>query len=253
MREVIMAGKSYPIYTKAEASKAGISYREDWQNAETGDYVLTGDGFVVPVVHAAPLSTGGRRVRIPTGTFSSKMSKEITTEDRENRYSFGGKDLDRKNPDRPLSRQEKLFCKAYNTCRNAALAYKEASGRMEIDKGVAKRMGTILMGRANVQVQVFQDLRERLEEHGVTENRVIRDYIAIVDHEECPFSVRKSVNDTFAKMLGMLDNRKTGGTIPFDGEISEGDLGNIEALTGGRPAQIGSGEDADGSGDETES
>jgi hypothetical protein len=77
------------IYTRGEADRAGIHYKEDWKEAVEGDWFLTTDGYVIKCLRrgkAGPTTY----VRTCIGTFSI-TGKVCDTTPRKSRYTFSGR------------------------------------------------------------------------------------------------------------------------------------------------------------------
>lgn len=80
----------HPIYTVYEANEQGIRYKENWKDAQEGDWLLTTDNFVLQCLKRGPSKCGQDWIRTCIGTFS--MSSNVCdTKYRENRYTFSGK------------------------------------------------------------------------------------------------------------------------------------------------------------------
>ena len=172
MTKHTVAGVEYTYYTRLEAEDAGIEFK-DWRSGQEGEYVLTDDEMVVPLIRRGPTQRRWDWYRIPTGTFIGSPGSRMTSEVRENRTSFGGKKPDFKNPERPLTKRERDFTNAYIRLWDANKAYEIASGRNPEEVGFVKRAAHFA-ARANVQAAVTDRIRELAQRQGVDEEMVIR-------------------------------------------------------------------------------
>ena len=249
-------GVEYIYYTPEEADEIGIDYSLEWRKArerDVGKWILSDTGMVVgPLIHVR----GGREhktslpysiVRIPTGTFYGQPGVMLSHEERENRFSFGGKNARKahKDPNRPLSTKERRFVrflmrylmeyaklKPGDEMEAAERAYLAVSKRVDVETSKSwRREARRFARRANVENAIDTHLGDLLTRKGVSDEYIVDEMKKLVDKEGGSDHVRHAVLKDFARMRGIA-NEETG--IP---------VGRL-VFPGYNPEQIAAGEDA---------
>lgn len=202
----VFQGVSYDYYTVDEAAAAGIESRTDWRSANVGDWVVTDDHMVVPVIACGPAaSINYRWIRIPTGTFLGNPGCKLTTDLRQNRFSFTGGRTNYANPDRRLTKMELAVIALYVHNLDPIKSYAAVADKDPKNPKVM-RQARRMFNRANVQRAIEMELRRILSDHGITEDAVIQG-MEELRKTSTNDNVRLKVLENFAKMLEMLDKK----------------------------------------------
>jgi hypothetical protein len=76
MKTKTVRGIPYFAFTKEEAKERGIEWKEDWRDAEKGDWALTDDGYIVLIRQVSVgKATGIKLVTSAWGTFNNYVRK----------------------------------------------------------------------------------------------------------------------------------------------------------------------------------
>lgn len=195
--------KRYGIYTIEEANSRGLKYIADWRSAEQGDWIMT-DGDPEPRVLKV-LHRKGDIIRHCRGTFNVMQAAPITSEKRENRFSFGGKNSVKS----VKGKKERDFATALvetmsmdSPAGNAMEAYKK------LHPNVTDQSAKLLSGKQMNNPLVQSALKEIMTEGGLTEQSVITPLVKILSSEmrgqPRHSDVLKAV-EISTKLLGMVD------------------------------------------------
>lgn len=219
-------GVEHVYYTIGEAEDVGLRWKP-WRACQIGDWARTDDDMVVEV-----LTRGGTRssydwLRIATGTFVTSPGVRMTTEVRENRTSFGGKYPQWKDPNRKLTKRERLFTEVYTRTWDQKLAYAMASGRDKNERGVGER-AAVYVARANVQEAVKDRIRELAARQGVDEDYVIGGFKELFE-EGVNETTRARALENLAKILQMLDSKHEKAVVMLGAGITEAEIKEIDA------------------------
>lgn len=217
------------VYTEDEATKAGIEYLRAWRDGEAGDWVLSDDGQVVQV-----LSTGTagrvRWLRTCTGTFSCAKSVKLTTEERENRFSFSGKG-------KGVSGTTRISPKLRDVLSRIASGTDPVEAYLSVYEGTtersaASRIGSLL-NTERIQSMLSQEREKLLDAAGLSKADVLASMKRLMDGAKNE-SVRLGVIRDAIKMHG-LDVPSDNEADPFAGQLpalpsppeSEGEIEEI--------------------------
>jgi len=169
MRTVKRPQASYTYYTPEEAEELGLTVLADWKAGVPGDWVLTDDGWVAPVVRAGAFkrssSKDKRWVGIPTGTFLADQGY-IDGVMRDQPTSFSGKSRALKDPDRPLTKVEKQFLGLFLDSWDAETAAKKM--HPDKDRHTIQKVVSVYSRRANVRRVLRDALEVRLKGTGLS-------------------------------------------------------------------------------------
>jgi hypothetical protein len=173
MIEHIFRGKTYNFYSPEEAEQEGITYTSDPYVATEGEWILTSDNWVVPLLRNRRFKgkAPGGYIRIPTGTFlygKGPNDEPITIEPREHHTSFLGKGFREKDASRPLTQKERKFVMHFLQHFDIPKAFAEATTWNPKAK-TFRREAYAYAKRANVQMAIDEGIRLRLQGVGINE------------------------------------------------------------------------------------
>lgn len=201
----------HSAYTPEEAKEAGIKFVDNanWRNAQEGQWVECDDGYVVEVLKAAYAKKMGYNwIRTAWGTYLGSPGGKLDTEARESPWTFSGKKSDgsqNKDPNRKLTRLERLFVKAYVETFDIAQSYRLATENLGLDEKTATLRGVRHMKKPAVQTGVENEVQRLLSDSDLSKKDLIEVGRDMLHSEKTPASVRKGVWDRFLEMQGMLD------------------------------------------------
>ena len=198
-------------------SNPNLPIRHGWRHGEEGEWVSTDDGFVCQILKKSTLKTEtGKKstyVRTVCGTFlTNRINREMLGENgiAENIYTMSGTNRARDNyRDRGDVSKELLFARyvATQIARNEAVdpiaAYKNAYPDANAE-GYIKRKSTSLLKTKRIDTMIKQEVREILDEEGVTDNYLIGGYKTLADGGETDNAKLKAL-DSLAKISGLFD------------------------------------------------
>ena len=191
--------------------------RHSWRHGEEGEWVFTDDGFVCQILKRGILKTEtGRKkayVRTVCGTFiTERLTREMLGENgiAENIYTLSGTNRARDNyRNRGDASKELLFARyiATSIARNEAVdpieAYKNVYPDAKAERYI-KRKADSLLKTESIKTMIRQEVREKLDEEGVTDNWLIERYKTIADLAESDNAKLRSL-DSLAKISGLFD------------------------------------------------
>lgn len=199
----------YIVYTRREADDAGIEYKH-WQDAETGEYALSDDGYVAKVILRKSYTNRPNRtayyIRFPFGYEMwnpQYPTKKMKFEGRKSAYTLTGKPTIEN-----LVRSEKV--------QNLALCYAQVFNR---DLAILLSMGEVspstrhtyrrIMKTERFKTMVSAEIRKQLEEHGLNEAytlNLLKEVIEIAKGKSDVTNLMRVV-ENLQEMHGMRGNR----------------------------------------------
>jgi len=209
--------KHYLYDSKSEfkVSHSDIPIRHNWRHGEEGEWVYTDDGFVCQILKKNKLKTETGKnttyVRTVCGTFiTTRMTREMLGENgiAENIYSISGTNSSKTNyKKRSCNSKELIFARYVAGGMGAIEAYKLAFPDAK-SEGYIKRKTDSLLKTESIQKMVKQEIREILDEEGVTNNWLIERYKTLADLSESDNTKLRSL-DSLAKISGLFDTDET--------------------------------------------
>jgi len=167
----------YKVYTKQEAKELGIEYNPYWRYAETGENVLTDDGFIVPV-----LRTGQNKyisvdkmptyIVTPYGTFGCRSGTRCTTEHRADKYTMSGKSYSKsmRKQRKNLTVKEKSWMIKVLNGESKDKAYKDI---FKCADKHAYAYANKLWQSERMQMALNKAVQDALDKHGVTYDYIL--------------------------------------------------------------------------------
>ena len=210
MLEHLFRGKKWVYYTREEADSLGIGYLGDWRSVVAdidGQYLLSEDGWVVPVIwcRVASVFPKYRDFQVATGRFLTSPGSSFTSEMRENRWSYSGKRPECSNPDRALTRKERAFVAHYTSSWDLIEAFKFATDSDPSLPNFRRSASNYLGKRANVAKAVERRISEIFSDLGMTREWVGENLRDIVSGAGESTRDRLRALEVVGKMLGMLE------------------------------------------------
>lgn len=177
MEQVTVYGKVHEIYTEDEAVEREIKFKKTWPEAEAGEWVKTDDGFVLQILKTGALGKRHRWLRTCIGTYPSHG--RCTCEEREDRYTLGGK---RSNPVR-ITKRLRVFCALWAMSGDAIESYKHAYPTANDEGYIESRVNHVTQA-ACVQDEMKKHLREIAARVGVDEEYIMSKFKVLADAAE---------------------------------------------------------------------
>tara|TARA_Y100001963_G_C6764391_1_gene441429 strand:- start:1259 stop:2023 length:765 start_codon:yes stop_codon:yes gene_type:complete len=203
-------GKKHYLYESKEEfyikSELDIPIRQDWRQGAEGDWVLTDDNYVCQILKCFKVGKN-ECVRTVCGTFrlNNKKGKMLGAKGvADHIYSFSGTYVPskgKKDNDRHF-----LFAKYIARGCDVIEAFKKAYPDAKSEKYI-KTQATSLLKRENVKKMVKEEIREILDEEGVTPQYLIRGYKQVADIAEKDTDRLRSL-DSLSKISGMFDTQE---------------------------------------------
>ena len=205
--------KHYIYDDKAEFNihHASLPLRHYWRQGVEGEWIYTDDDYVCQILRKLSIKDGANNptesIRTVCGTFVvSDPNKKMLGENgiAENIYSFSGnygwqEELKGKN----CSSKQLLFARYVASGMGAIKAYKLAYPKAQSEGYVKKRIDKLLKTE-KIQKMVKEEIREILDDEGVTNNWLIERYKTIADLAESDTAKLRSL-DSLAKISGLFD------------------------------------------------
>ena len=213
----IKGTKHYLYDNEAEfrVSHTDIAIRHSWRHGEEGEWVYTDDEFVCQILRKSKLkSETGKNtpyVRTVCGTYiSTRMNRNMLGENgvAENIYSMSGTNRSKKDyKKRGCNSRELIFARYVAGGVSPTEAYKLAFPDAKAENYIKKQTDSLLKTES-VQKMVKQEIREILDEEGVTNNWLIERYKTIADMSESDTPKLRAL-DSLAKISGLFDTDET--------------------------------------------
>ena len=198
----------------------GSVVRHNWRHGDEGEWVFTDDGFVCQILKKGTLKNdSGKKktyVRTVCGTFLvERMTREMLGENgiAENIYTLSGTNKSRDNyRNRGDASKELLFARyiatriVKNEKINPVEAYKNIYPDAKAERYI-KRKADSLLKTESINTMIRQEIREKLDEEGGTDNWLIERYKTIADLAESDNAKLRSL-DSLAKISGLFDTEQ---------------------------------------------
>lgn len=159
MMSYVVNGKDCFIYEKEEVPDS-LEYKENWHEADEGDWVLTDDNYVIQI-----LKKKGNLIQTCTGTYTSrskldtKKKKDITSISGKSSYQ---KVIDRENP----TQKEYFFALRASKGQKPAEAYMEVYDTK--NPRTAAKKAAVLLKTKRIKKIMNEDLKDVFEKKGVS-------------------------------------------------------------------------------------
>lgn len=238
----------YDSVEEFRIAKGNVAVRHSWRHGDEGEWVYTDDNFVCQILKKSKIKKGETSVtcvRTVCGTFiTSDRKKEMLGENgiAENIYTFSGKNLSKEDFNkRGRNSRELMFARfvADSITRRDGLsvtdAYKKAFPEANNPKYIKKRTEKLLKTET-ISKMIDKQIREILDEEGVTNNWLIERYKTIADLAESDTAKLRSL-DSLAKISGLFDlNEKKSEQVTVWAGFSPEQLKEVEK--NGKPELI---------------
>ena len=193
---------------------ASLPLRHYWRQGEEGEWIYTDDDYVCQILRKltvkSPNDKTTESIRTVCGTFViTDMNRKMLGEDgiAENIYSFSGNYNWRDNKKEiGCSSKQLLFARYIASGVGVIDAYKLAYPSAKVD-GYIKRRTEKLLKTEKIQKMVKEEIREILDDEGVTDNWLIERYKTIADLAESDTAKLRSL-DSLAKISGLFDTEE---------------------------------------------
>jgi hypothetical protein len=187
-----------------------LSYKEDWRQGLTGDWVLSDDGMVMEVLRAI-LKSGKRRngayiLKTAFGSYDTGWNRPCTTEVGRDRHSITGtRKSDIGNLDR-LSRDKlEQFVYLYAHGMQPAAAFANAFLKQRVTRKEVSQANRLL-ARPEVREMVKASIQTTLEKLGITDEYVLGKYKRLIDNAENEATTLGALNK-LAEIVGLIGNK----------------------------------------------
>ena len=238
----------YDSVEEFRIANGNLPVRHSWRHGDEGEWVYTDDHFVCQILKKSEIKKGETSVtcvRTVCGTFiASDRKKEMLGENgiAENIYTFSGKNLSKEDFNkRGRNSRELMFARfvADSITRRDGLsvtdAYKKAYPEATNPKYIKKRTEKLLKTET-ISKMIDKQIREILDEEGVTNNWLIERYKTIADLAESDTAKLRSL-DSLAKISGLFDlNEKKSEQVTVWAGFSPEQLKEVEE--NGKPELI---------------
>ena len=228
----IKGNKHYLYETIEEFHKyvGHLPVRNNWRDGEEGEWVLTDDMYVCQLLKSFKVGKTDC-VRTVCGTFrlGNKKRRMLGSNGvAEYIYSFSGKY--NKTEDRSDNSRHFLFAKYIARGYDVIEAFKKAYPNAN-SEGYIRQESSKLLKRENIQKMVKEEIREILDEEGVTPKYIIQGYKQVCDISERDTDKLRSL-DSLAKISGLFDTqeKKTEELTVFAGFTPE----QLDTIKGGK-------------------
>ena len=190
------------FYATATTDK-NIVVRNSWRDGSQDEWIFTDDDHVCQILKNFKIGKNNC-VRTVCGTFNKGNQKNLMLGANgiaEHIYSFSGKKVSPK--ERGLSERHFLFAKYIATGSSVVDAYKKAFPRSKSEDYI-KRTSTSLIKTENIQKMITEEVKEILDEEGVTPRYQIRSYKQVADLAEKDTDKLRAL-DSLSKISGLFD------------------------------------------------
>ena len=202
-------GKKHYLYESKEEfyikDGGNTPVRNAWREGDEGEWVFTDDNYVCQILKCFKMGKNNC-VRTVCGTFRTNNVKGKMLGAKgvaDHIYSFSGTYVPSKG--RKDNNRHFLFAKYIARGYDVIEAFKKAYPDAKSDNYI-KQQVTSLLKRENVQKMVKEEIREILDEEGVTPQYLIRGYKQVADIGEKDADVLRSL-DSLSKISGMFDTQ----------------------------------------------
>ena len=212
---ITIKGRNYYLCSNIEEviEKAGFEPKilENWRLGNTGDWVSTDDGLFCQILKRGKLNkpNGGEDfyVRTICGTFLCKPHIEMIGQVAENIYSFGGNNEYRRFMEKKdATSKELLFAQYVAQGEQPVDAYLKTYKSENL--AYAKTQANRLMRTERMQKMVKEEIRQVLEEEGISHNYLIKRFKQVADSAEREGDVLRSL-ESLSKIAGLFDSQES--------------------------------------------
>ena len=200
MKKYKVKNKFHTVYKLAEVPRH-IEYKEDWKNAEIGDWVATDDEHVVQILRKDNFSVG-----TCTGTYSYTDDTRMDSVRRKDIYTIGGQNWytrlkNRKEP----TKKEIVFAKRIQRGGEPAEIYAEIFNTTS-EKN-AKEKAALLIKSERIQKIMNEDLKDVFATKGVDLDYLIGACKDVVDGGKNDSDRLKALNMLW-DAFGVIEKQK---------------------------------------------
>ena len=178
--------------------------RNHWRDGSQDEWVLTDDSYVCQILKNIKIGKNDC-IRTVCGTFNKNNKKSLMLGAKgiaEHIYSFSGKNIAPK--ERELTERHFLFAKYIATGDSVVDAFKKAFPRSRSEDYI-KRTSTSLIKTENILKMINEEVKEILDEEGVTPRYQIRSYKQVADLAEKDTDRLRAL-DSLSKISGLFDS-----------------------------------------------
>lgn len=202
-------GKTHWLYTTENfVRKYGLDVNtlNNWRSGKQGEWVLTDDSYVVQVLKRGTIKKGKTSleyIRTVCGSFIVDKKKEMYGQIAENIYTFSGTNEYRKFVKKnEVTSREVLFAKYIALGKDPVDAYLETYKTNNRD--YAKAQSGRLLKTERMQKMVREEVKQVLDEEGVSPNYIISRFKEIADIADRDTDVLRSL-ECLAKISGLFE------------------------------------------------
>ena len=199
-------GKKHFIYTIEEwETKYPESTLVSWRIGQEGNWVLTDDNHVVQILKRAKYNNT-EIVRCITGTFNVNRDIRMGSEIPDNIYSFSKYKVAENFKNRKkLTNNEFLFAQYVANTQDAVSSYLKAYKTN--NKDYARKRANELLRSERVRKMVSKEIKDILENEGVSNNYMIQVFKQVADLAERDNDKLRAV-ENLAKIAGLYETEK---------------------------------------------
>ena len=219
--QAIKGFKHYVFNSKEEFQDHFLPHvpplHKNWRNAEEGDWVVADDGGIVRLLKVSTNIThpNDRKnynyakgwVRTVVGTFLIRDNVEMDTDfsKHQNRYTFS---RTIKNPSKRVkkrtvcTKKERVFATNMAVGTGVVKAYKDAFGN-EVDDGVAKRKGMVLLKQDRVIKEVEKSVLDVAKKMGIDHEYILNNLKQLCEYSEDE-NIQLQATKELGKAVGTL-------------------------------------------------
>ena len=199
-------GKKHFIYTIEEwESKYPESTLVSWRIGQEGNWVLTDDNHVVQILKRAKYNNT-EIVRCITGTFNVNRDIRMGSEIPDNIYSFSKYKVAENFKNRKkATNDEFLFAQYVANTQDAVSSYLKAYKTN--NKDYARKRANELLRSERVRKMVSKEIKDILENEGVSNNYMIQVFKQVADLAERDNDKLRAV-ENLAKIAGLYETEK---------------------------------------------
>ena len=215
----------------------------EWRNGDTGDWVITDDGYVCQVLSRGDINHPAYKkprtlIRTVCGSFivEQKTHKMLGEQGvAENIYAFSGNYnsiYDRQNK-RKLKSKEFLFARYVASGVDALDAFKKVYPKAKNNKYIREKTSTLL-SKEGIRTMVKEEIKKILSDEGVSPEWIVEKYKMIADISDRDSDRLRSL-EALAKMAGLFDTEKKQEQLTvFTGFTPE----QMEAISSGKETKL---------------
>lgn len=184
--------------------------RNDWREANTGDWIKTDDGQVTIVIKRGKIKSKDRNdeyIRTLLGMANIKRTIHIEGEPVQDIWRFGKKNWYAKIKDGNLSISKRIFAKYIASGMKPIDAFMKAHENTK-SLDYAKQKTKVLLKSKKVRQLIDKEIELLLNETGITKSYLLEKTKDIVDSEGSKDSDKMRAIETLMKLSGMLSTEK---------------------------------------------